>query len=79
MIPANILKVTNIGMMVTIAAILGNIRKFAELIPIISSASICWVTRMVPSSEAMFEPTLPANIRHMMEDENSNNMISRVT
>ena len=27
----------------------------------------------------MFEPTLPANIRHMMEDENSSNIISRPT
>ena len=26
----------------------------------------------------MFDPTLPANIRHMMEDENSNSKISRV-
>lgn len=47
--------------------------------PIISRASICWVTRIVPSSEAILEPTLPANIRHMMEEENSSNMISRVT
>ena len=30
------------------------------------------------TSEAMFEPTLPARIRHMMLDENSNSMISRV-
>ena len=33
---------------------------------------------MVPISEAMFEPTLPARIRHMMEEENSSNKISRV-
>ena len=51
----------------------------AELTPIISRASICWVTRMVPSSEAMFDPTFPARIRHMMEEENSSSMISRVT
>ena len=43
-----------------------------------SRASICWVTRIVPISEAMLEPTLPARIRHMMLDENSSNMISRV-
>ena len=44
----------------------------------ISNASICCVTRIVPNSEAMFEPTLPDRIKHMMEEENSNNMISRV-
>ena len=62
----------------TIAAILGNINRLAELTPIISSASICSVTRMVPISEAMFDPTLPAKIRHNMEEENSNKMTSRV-
>ena len=46
--------------------------------PIISSASICWVTRMVPSSDAMFDPTFPARIRHMIELENSSRRISRV-
>lgn len=35
-------------------------------------------TRMVPISEAMFDPTLPAKIRHNMEEENSNKMTSRV-
>ena len=44
----------------------------------ISSASICWVTRMVPISEAMLDPTFPARMRHMMEEENSSSMISRV-
>ena len=43
-----------------------------------SRASICCVTRMVPNSEAMFDPTLPARIRHMILDENSSNRISRV-
>jgi hypothetical protein len=33
---------------------------------------------MVPSSEAMFEPTLPARIRHMILLENSNSSISLV-
>ena len=64
--------------MVIIPSILGKIRKLAELIPIMSKASICWVTLIVPISEAMFEPTLPARIRHMMADENSRSMISRV-
>ena len=46
--------------------------------PMMSRASICCVTRMVPISEAMFDPTFPAKIRHMMLLENSNSMISRV-
>lgn len=58
--------------------ILGRIRYDAEFIPIISSASICWVTRIVPNSDAMLEPTLPARIRHIMAEENSSNRISRV-
>ena len=53
-------------------------RKLAEFTPIISSASICCVTRMVPISDVMFEPTLPARIRHMIDDENSRIRISRV-
>ena len=31
-----------------------------------------------PNSEAILEPTLPARIRHMILDENSKSMISRV-
>jgi hypothetical protein len=33
---------------------------------------------MVPISDAIFEPTLPAKIRQRMEFENSSKMISRV-
>jgi nicotinamide phosphoribosyltransferase len=33
---------------------------------------------MVPISEAILEPTFPDRIKHMMEEENSSNMISRV-
>ena len=62
----------------TMATTLGAARKEAELMPMMSRASICCVTRMVPSSEAMLEPTLPARIRHMILDENSSNRISRV-
>ena len=51
-------------------------RNDAEFMPIISNASICWVVRIVPSSEAMLEPTFPESIKHMMEDENSKSMIS---
>ena len=71
-------KMTSTGIIDTIAAIFGRMRYSAELTPIISRASICCVTRIVPSSDAMFDPTLPARIRHMMLDENSRSMISRV-
>lgn len=37
----------------------------------ISSASICSVTRMVPISEAIRDPTFPARIRLMTVGENS--------
>lgn len=58
--------------------ILGNTMKLAELMPIISSASICSVTLIVPISEAILLPTLPARIRHIIEEENSKSNISRV-
>jgi len=53
------------------AMILGMIKKEAELIPMISKASICSVTRMVPISEVMLDPTLPAKIKAIMVGENS--------
>ena len=62
----------------TNAAILGNTRKLAEFTPIISRASICSVTRIVPISEAMLLPTFPANIKHNIDEENSSRIISRV-
>ena len=71
--------VTRNGISVIIPRILGIIRKLAELTPIISKASICCVTRIVPISDAMFEPTFPARIRHIIDDENSSSMISLVT
>ena len=43
----------------------------------ISSASICSVMRIVPISEAMFEPTLPARISATTVDENSSSIDSR--
>ena len=76
--PAKILNDTKKGIMVTNPKILGRMRKDAELTPMMSRASICCVTRMVPISDAMFEPTLPARIKHMMEEENSKIIISRV-
>ena len=50
----------------------------AELMPMISMASICSVTRIVPISEAMLEPTLPARISDIIVQENSSMTISRV-
>ena len=58
--------------------IFGRIKKLAELTPMISIASICSVTRIVPSSEATLEPTLPERMRHITVEENSRIMISRV-
>ena len=72
------LNITSTGIKSIIPVIFGMIRKLAELIPIISMASICSVTRMVPISEAMLLPTFPARIKHMIDDENSSRMISRV-
>ena len=66
------------GIIAMRAVTLGIMRKLAEFTPIISNASICCVTRIVPISDVMFEPTLPASIRHIMEDENSSSIISRV-
>ena len=77
-VPAAMLKITSMGIMDTSAVILGRIRKLAEFTPIISSASICWVTRIAPISDVMFEPTFPESIRHIMDDENSSKRISLV-
>ena len=77
-VPAAMLKITSIGIMDIRAVILGSMRKLAEFTPMISSASICCVTRMVPISDVMLEPTFPARIRHMIDDENSRIRISRV-
>ena len=53
------------------AIILGRTKKFSELTPIISKASICSVTRIVPISEAILDPTFPARIREIIVGENS--------
>jgi hypothetical protein len=65
-------KITSIGKKSTAAITFGRTKKFNELTPIISNASICSVTRIVPISEAMFEPTFPARIKEIMVGENSN-------
>ena len=64
-------KTTSTGKNTKAAVILGKTKKFKELTPMISKASICSVTRMVPISEATFEPTLPARISEIMVGENS--------
>jgi hypothetical protein len=66
------------GNIMIAASIFGNIRKLAEFTPIISSASICSVTLMVPISDAMLDPTFPARIRLIMVGENSRIMDCRV-
>ena len=65
-------------MAVISAVIFGKMRNEAEFMPIMSMASICCVTLMVPNSDAMFDPTFPDRMRHIIEDENSNSIISRV-
>ena len=76
--PLKVLKITKSGIIVSNPKILGKIRNEAEFTPMISSASICWEVRIVPNSEAIFDPTFPARIKHMMELENSSSIISRV-
>jgi hypothetical protein len=66
-----------IGLKSNVATILGRVRYDAELIPIISKASICSVTLIVPISEAIFDPTFPARIRAATVDENSSIIESR--
>ena len=57
------------------ANILGSTRCPALLTPMISSASICSVTRIVPSWDAMLEPTLPAKITGINVGLNSRIMV----
>ena len=59
------------------ARIFGRATKDALLIPIMSMASSCWVIRMLPISEAMLDPILPARINATIVELNSNIMLSR--
>ena len=77
-VPIIMLNSANSGKESTVAIIFGIMRYEAEFTPIISSASICSVMRIVPISEAIFEPTLPAKIIAITVDENSKNIVSRV-
>jgi hypothetical protein len=64
-------KITKMGKNKTAAVTLGKTKKFKELTPMISKASICSVTRIVPISEAIFDPILPAKIKEIIVGENS--------
>ena len=61
------------------AIILGSTRKEAEFIPIISKASICSVTLIVPISEAMLDPIFPAKIKEIKVGANSKTILSLAT
>ncbi|GAB3927172.1 hypothetical protein GCM10028827_19220 [Mucilaginibacter myungsuensis] len=69
--------ITSKGIMDIPAMILGAIRKPGALTPMISSASICSVTRMVPISDAMLDPTRPAKTSAEIVGLNSNIVESR--
>ena len=73
--PPNKLKaieiIINTGKNTTAPKIFGKTKNESEFTPMISRASICSVTRIVPISEAILEPTLPAKIREMIVGENS--------
>ena len=76
--PIAMLMSVSSGLRRVVDVILGRTRKLAELMPIISIASICSVIRMVPISEEMLEPILPARMRHTMVEQNSRTSDSRV-
>ena len=76
--PIRMLRIVRNGKKSTVATILGRMRYDAELTPMISSASICSVMRIVPISEAMFDPTLPASMSATTVEENSRIIVSRV-
>ena len=76
--PIRIDRTVRNGKKSTAATILGSMRYDAEFTPMISSASICSVMRMVPISEAMFDPTLPERMSATTVEENSRIMVSRV-
>ncbi len=76
--PMNIDSTQSTGMKSTKPTTFGSTMKLAELMPMISMASICSVTRIVPISEVMLEPTLPARISDIIVQENSSMTISRV-
>ena len=75
--PRTKLKSVSTGLRMVAARIFGRATKDALLMPIMSMASSCWVIRMLPISEAMLDPILPARINATMVELNSNIMLSR--
>ena len=53
----------NTSLLLSEKKLVGETKKAAELTPITSSASICSLTRIVPSSDARLEPTRPAKTK----------------
>ena len=74
--PRTKLRRTRRGLSIVTASTLGSTRNDAEFTPIISIASICSVMRMLPSSDAMFEPIFPARIRATIVEQNSRMRLS---
>ena len=64
------------GLKTVADTILGRMRKLAEFTPIISIASICSVILMLPISEAMLLPILPARMRAIIVEQNSSTRLS---
>ena len=76
-IPNTIDKITNNGMVSKQAAIFGIIKYDLVLMPIISNASICSLTLILPNSLAILLPTTPANTIQTTVGANSNITVSR--
>jgi hypothetical protein len=57
----------------------GATRKRSGFTARVTSASICWVMRMVPSSAAIAEPTLPATITPVSTGPSSRTIESDTT
>ena len=72
------LKITKKGIIVIKAIILGRIRYPAELTPMISNAINLLGYTHGSYFGGNIRTYLPDRIKHMMEEENSSNMISRV-
>jgi SprT protein len=71
-------KINKIGKKIIAPIIFGRTKNVKEFTPMISSASICSVTRIVPISEAIFEPIFPAKIKEIIVGENSSIVLDRV-
>ena len=63
------------GMAIRLAMMRGETKNLIGLIAMESSASICSVARMVPSSAAMAEPVLPVTMKADSTGPNSRNRL----